>query len=42
FGEAQRHPSGPAPRARIKGMEDRLGAPLLERRRRGVVPTAAG
>ncbi|RUX85267.1 LysR substrate-binding domain-containing protein, partial [Mesorhizobium sp. M7D.F.Ca.US.004.01.2.1] len=28
--------------ARIKGMEDRLGAPLLERRRRGVVPTAAG
>ncbi|MBE1710867.1 MULTISPECIES: LysR substrate-binding domain-containing protein [Mesorhizobium] len=28
--------------ARIKGMEERLGAPLLERRRRGVVPTAAG
>ncbi|MBZ9775644.1 LysR substrate-binding domain-containing protein [Mesorhizobium sp. CO1-1-8] len=28
--------------ARIKGMEDRLGAPLLERRRRGVVPTPAG
>ncbi|TPM28288.1 LysR substrate-binding domain-containing protein [Mesorhizobium sp. B2-3-4] len=28
--------------ARIKGMEDSLGAPLLERRRRGVVPTAAG
>ncbi|MCA0022496.1 LysR family transcriptional regulator [Mesorhizobium sp. B264B1A] len=26
----------------MKGMEDRLGAPLLERRRRGVVPTAAG
>ncbi|ESY79193.1 LysR substrate-binding domain-containing protein [Mesorhizobium australicum] len=28
--------------ARIKGMEESLGAPLLERRRRGVVPTAAG
>ena len=28
--------------ARIKGMEERLGVPLLERRRRGVVPTAAG
>ncbi|TGQ64044.1 LysR family transcriptional regulator [Mesorhizobium sp. M00.F.Ca.ET.186.01.1.1] len=28
--------------ARIKGMEDRLGAPLLERRRRGVALTAAG
>ncbi|RUX26153.1 LysR family transcriptional regulator [Mesorhizobium sp. M7A.F.Ca.US.011.01.1.1] len=28
--------------ARIKGMEERLGAPLLERRRRGVVPTPAG
>ncbi|MER8446386.1 LysR substrate-binding domain-containing protein [Mesorhizobium sp. M1066] len=28
--------------ARIKGMEVRLGAPLLERRRRGVVPTPAG
>ena len=28
--------------ARIKGMEERLGAPLLERRRRGVVPTASG
>lgn len=28
--------------ARIKGMEDRLGTPLLDRRRRGVVPTAAG
>lgn len=28
--------------ARIKGMEESLGAPLLERRRRGVAPTAAG
>jgi molybdate transport repressor ModE-like protein len=28
--------------ARIKGMEESLGAPLLERRRRGVTPTAAG
>lgn len=28
--------------ARIRGMEERLGVPLLERRRRGVVLTAAG
>lgn len=28
--------------ARIKGMEESLGAPLLERPRHGVVPTAAG
>lgn len=28
--------------ARIKGMEDSLGVALLERQRRGVVPTAAG
>ncbi len=28
--------------ARIKGMEDSLGAALLDRQRRGVIPTAAG
>lgn len=28
--------------ARIRGMEEALGAPLLERGRRGVVPTSAG
>ena len=27
---------------RIAGMEEALGAPLLERNRRGVLPTAAG
>lgn len=32
----------PSASARVKGMEEALGAPLLVRRRRGVEPTAAG
>lgn len=32
----------PSASARVRGMEDALGAPLLERGRRGVLPTPAG
>lgn len=41
-GASRSHLSLPAASARIRAMEASLGVPLLQRNRRGVVPTAAG
>jgi molybdate transport repressor ModE-like protein len=41
-GAQQAHLALPSASARIRGMEDSLGVPLLERGRRGVRPTPAG
>lgn len=41
-GAAQSHLALPSASARIRGMEEALGVPLLERGRRGVETTAAG
>ncbi|GGM18171.1 LysR family transcriptional regulator [Pseudomonas asuensis] len=41
-GAARSHLSLASASARIKGMEETLGTPLLERHRRGVAPTPAG
>jgi DNA-binding transcriptional LysR family regulator len=41
-GAAQAHLSLPSASARLRGMEERIGHPLLERSPRGVKPTPAG
>jgi len=41
-GAAAAHMALPSASARVRGMEEALGAPLLRRSRRGVAPTTAG